>query len=53
MAPVWEAAGLLVTVYTTTRAGEGVSFASRLDLRSCDALVAVGGDGTLHELLQV
>ena len=53
MAPVWQAAGLQVTVHTTRRAGEGSQLASDLDLRSFDILVAVGGDGTLHEMLQV
>ena len=53
VAPVWQAAGLQVTVHTTRRAGEGSQVASDLDLRSFDILVAVGGDGTLHEMLQV
>ena len=52
MQPLWEAAGLAVTVITTQAAGEAVDIGKRLDLTSCDALVAIGGDGTLYELLQ-
>ena len=38
---------------TTQAAGEAVDTGRRLDLARCQALVAIGGDGTLHELLQV
>ena len=51
--PVWEAAGLAVTVTTTQAAGEAVHIGKQLDLATCDVLVALGGDGTLYELLQV
>ena len=51
--PAWEAAGLDMSVTITRAAGEAVDIGRHLDLATCDMLVAVGGDGTLHELLQV
>lgn len=40
-------------VRVTTRAGEGTEIAQGLDLQSCpDGILAVGGDGTVYEVVQ-
>jgi diacylglycerol kinase (ATP) len=48
---VWEASGVEVEVLNTTHAGHAREFARDEDLTNCDALVAIGGDGTIHELV--
>ena len=46
----WESKGIKVTVLATTHAGHGKEIAYEEDLSDCDALCAIGGDGTLHEV---
>ncbi len=48
-----DAAGVAYTLHITQRAGNAGDIAAALDLASCDALLFMGGDGTVHEALQV
>ena len=50
---IFKAAGLSVTVTETQRAGHATEMAQSLQLDHCDALITVGGDGTVFEALQV
>jgi diacylglycerol kinase family enzyme len=47
---VWEEMGIAVEVIETTHAGHCRTIAMNEPLDDCDALCAIGGDGTLHEL---
>lgn len=47
---VWEKKGISVEVLETTHAGHCKELAEEVNLDGCDALVAIGGDGTVHEL---
>ena len=49
--PLLKQAGIAVTVETTKHAGHGVELGRTLDLSSVDALLVMGGDGTLGEVL--
>ncbi len=51
--PVLGAAGIQHTLHVTERAGHATELAARMDLTNCDAIVFMGGDGTVHESLQV
>ena len=53
VAPILAAAGLDVTAVETVRRGHAGKLAVALDLRQCDLLVLVGGDGTVFDALQV
>ena len=50
---IFKAAGLSLSVWETERPGHASEMVKQLDLAACDALVTVGGDGTVHEALQV
>lgn len=50
---IFKAAGLIVTVRETQRAGHATEIVRSLQLDQCDALITVGGDGTVFEALQV
>lgn len=50
---IFKAAGLSLTVWETDRPGHASEMVKQLDLAACDVLVTVGGDGTVHEALQV
>ena len=50
---ILQAAGLIVTVRETQRAGHATKIVKHLRLDTCDAIVTVGGDGTVFEALQV
>ena len=50
---IFKAAGLSLRVWETDRPGHASEIVKTLDLAACDALVTVGGDGTVHEALQV
>ena len=50
---IFKAAGLSVTVTETQRAGHATEMVQSLKLDCCDALITVGGDGTVFEALQV
>jgi diacylglycerol kinase family enzyme len=47
---IWENMGIAVEVIETTHAGHCRTIAMEESLDDCDALCAIGGDGTLHEL---
>lgn len=47
----FKAAGAVVEIHHTTHPGHAAELASGLDIDGDDALVAVGGDGTMHELV--
>ncbi len=53
LAPVLDAAGLQVAVVTTRARGHAAEVARGLRTDECDAVVCVGGDGTVYEALQV
>ena len=50
---IFKAAGVSVTVKETQRAGHATEMVQSLQLDRCDALITVGGDGTVFEALQV
>lgn len=50
---IFKAAGLSMSVKETQRAGQATEMVQGLDLGQCDALITVGGDGTVFEALQV
>ena len=50
---IFQAAGLQLTVKETERAGHATEMVQELAISSCDALLTVGGDGTVFEALQV
>lgn len=50
---ILQAAGLVVTKRETQQAGHATEIVQGLPLDSCDAIVTVGGDGTVFEALQV
>ena len=52
-APMLGAAGMHTEVVETQHAGHATELARNLDLSQSSALVMVGGDGTVHEVLQV
>lgn len=45
-------AGVEVALHQTERAGHATEIARGLDTEGVDAIVSVGGDGTLHEVIQ-
>jgi YegS/Rv2252/BmrU family lipid kinase len=48
--PALIAADIDLNVLTTTHAGHAFQFAQEMDLRRCDGICIVGGDGTIHEV---
>lgn len=48
---VWEESGIEVVVLNTTHAGHAREIGRDEDLNGFDALVAIGGDGTIHEVV--
>jgi diacylglycerol kinase family enzyme len=50
--PVLEAAGVELTVHVSQRRGHGAELVRRLAPGDADAVLAVGGDGTVFDLLQ-
>lgn len=48
--PAFEAAGIAVDVQPTQHAGHAEELAQACDLRGVDAIVAMGGDGTLSDV---
>lgn len=51
--PILEAAGLQVVLVVTQRAKHATEYVRDMQLKGCDAIVLVGGDGTAYEALQV
>ena len=48
--PVLAAADIDLNVIVTTRAGHAFHITQEMDLRTCNGICIVGGDGTLHEV---
>ena len=48
--PVFDAAGDDLFIIETTFAGHAKELANQLDLAGYDGFLAIGGDGTLHEI---
>jgi YegS/Rv2252/BmrU family lipid kinase len=48
---VFSAAGATLEVHTTARAGHARDIARSLSLPDCAAVCAIGGDGTVHEIV--
>lgn len=48
--PALMAADIDLNVVVTTHAGHAFQFAQEMDLRNCDGICIVGGDGTIHEV---
>lgn len=53
MAPILAAAGFEVTAHETRARGHATQIVAAEDLSTYEAVVAVGGDGTVFEVLQV
>ena len=49
---VLRAAGVEAEAFETTSVGSGTTLAAEAVRKGCDAVVACGGDGTVHEILQ-
>ena len=53
MRPILEAAGFHLDVRETQGPGHATTLVKEAELQIFDAVVAVGGDGTIFEILQV
>ena len=49
--PIFDAAGIDLTIFETEYAGHAREFIRDLDLSEVDGFCAVGGDGTMHEVV--
>ena len=49
--PVLEAANLDLTIIETTFAGHANELAHQLDFDGYDGMIVIGGDGTMHEVV--
>ena len=49
--PIFDAAGVNLTIFETEYAGHAREFVRSLDLSEVDGFCAVGGDGTMHEVV--
>ncbi|MCH7916805.1 MAG: diacylglycerol kinase family lipid kinase [Planctomycetes bacterium] len=49
--PLFQSAGVDVTLSETTHPGHATSIVQELTLGGLDAIVVIGGDGTLHEVV--
>ena len=49
--PVFEAANLDLTIIETTFAGHANELANQLDFDGFDGMIVIGGDGTMHEVV--
>jgi YegS/Rv2252/BmrU family lipid kinase len=49
--PVFRSAGAELEIHVTQHCGHATEIAQRLDLSSCDGLCVIGGDGTVHEVV--
>lgn len=49
--PIFQSAGVNVTISETTRAGHAISLVREIDLSDLDGIVVIGGDGTLNEVV--
>lgn len=49
--PVFDAAGVNLDVYVSQYAGHAGELARTVELGDCDALCLIGGDGTVHEVV--
>jgi diacylglycerol kinase family enzyme len=51
--PILQAGGLECVVHETKHRGHATEIVKKLQSAACDAIVGVGGDGTIFEILQV
>ena len=49
--PIFEASGTDLFIIETTFAGHAKDLANQLDLTEYDGFIGIGGDGTLHEII--
>ena len=49
--PIFNASGIDLFIVETTFAGHAKELANQLDLNEFDGFLAIGGDGTLHEIV--
>ena len=49
--PIFDAAGAELFIIETTFAGHAKDLSNQLDLSVYDGFLAIGGDGTLHEVV--
>ena len=49
--PIFDAAGAELFIIETTFAGHAQELANQFDLSSYDGFIGIGGDGTLHEIV--
>jgi len=49
--PIFDAAGAELFIIETTFAGHAQELANQLDLSAYDGFIGIGGDGTLHEII--
>ena len=49
--PVFDANGADLFIIETTFAGHAKELANQIDLENYDGFLAIGGDGTLHEVV--
>ena len=49
--PIFEASGTDLFIIETTFAGHAKELANQLDLTKYDGFIGIGGDGTLHEII--
>ena len=49
--PIFEASGTDLFIIETTFAGHAKELANQLDLTEYDGFIGIGGDGTLHEII--
>ena len=49
--PIFDAAGADLFIIETTFAGHAKELASQLNLSAYDGFIGIGGDGTLHEII--
>ena len=49
--PIFEASGIELFIIETTFAGHAKELANQLDLTEYDGFIGIGGDGTLHEII--
>ena len=49
--PVIEASDIELTIIETSFAGHAYDLANQLDFNGYDGMIVIGGDGTMHEII--